>query len=1072
MRKAMLISLAILLAVPSTFAAKRVTVAQLDHVIVSSRKKKDSKVAESLNGLQLTQRLSAKRLTAFEAALPGPNSRRALVALADQAIFLDPPSEEISNRPAPDIAEQRAIAAKSVDYVKATLQQLPNLFARRDTIRYEDMPAGLRAANVNALLPFQPLHPVSRSIATVLYRDGQEIVQTAAEQGGSTSATSGLNTSGEFGPIFSVVYGDLPKSNLAWSHWEQGDTGLEAVFHFAVPKAASHYQVEFCCIRGRIFQQFTAYHGELTIDPSTGTILRLTLIADLNKNDPIAQAELMVEYGSFELGGKTYFCPEKSISISVAPVQWSRPPSSPFTVNQTPVYMRGGAVVINGAGSRPDGPLQTMLNETVFDHYHLFRGDVEILAANESQGGSTPAPTANPSSGSAASTSAGPTEQATVTNQNPSPASSAAGTASTGEGANPAVAESTAPPPVTPQPAASSAASAAGTVAKPEAPDPRVAKTAVPAPATPQPAAPSAPEIAVVASAPFPQTPGTVPAAANNPGFSLNLNARLVDVDLAAYDKKGRPVTNLTDKDFVIYDNGRKQSLRSFSHVSPASAGSHDAATVAQVVLYSNRPDATAGSHSGGESSPESSTVLLLDPTSLNYADLNYARQQILKFLDQTPKSEPVGLYVRIGSGFRILAEETTDHAALSSALRNWMPTAPALAQSQEREMRNRQQFDTVDNPNNMPYVNGNLSMPGADGASVKSVGSMDKVNPKLMNEGSDPTSNALGALVGVAAHMDAIPGHKNLVWVASDNVLANWSDQAPAAGIDSNQVGSLGLRVQEALNDAHVSLYAFDASQLEAMGRGANLQNDSVQLNASQRTMNPVIGRDASLTAASNKAQMLQDTRAVQPAIQHLAQATGGRSFPRADNLVGELNNVVAAGNAAYLLSFSPDTPPDGKYHQIQVVVPGRKGIILRYRAGYLYTKEPTTLKARFEQAVWQPQDVTEITLSAHWAHASEGAAVSLRIAATDIGLAQQHDRWTGKLDIFLVQRDDTGTRAITKEQTLVLNLQPATYQKILSDGIPFAEYVEHKQNFGTVRVIVVDENSGRMGSVTLPVA
>jgi hypothetical protein len=142
-----------------------------------------------------------------------------------------------------------------------------------------------------------------------------------------------------------------------------------------------------------------------------------------------------------------------------------------------------------------------------------------------------------------------------------------------------------------------------------------------------------------------------------------------------------------------------------------------------------------------------------------------------------------------------------------------------------------------------------------------------------------------------------------------------------------------------------------------------------------------------------------------------------------------------------------------------------------LRYRTGYLYSKEPSSLKDRLTQAVWQPQDESEIGLYAHWDHASQGAAISLNIAGSDIGLVQNGDLWTDKVNIFLVQRDDTGTRAQTKEQTLVLNLKPETYQKILRDGIPFAEYVEHKQNLGTMRIIVVDENSGHMGSVTLPV-
>ncbi len=148
----------------------------------------------------------------------------------------------------------------------------------------------------------------------------------------------------------------------------------------------------------------------------------------------------------------------------------------------------------------------------------------------------------------------------------------------------------------------------------------------------------------------------------------------------------------------------------------------------------------------------------------------------------------------------------------------------------------------------------------------------------------------------------------------------------------------------------------------------------------------------------------------------------------------------------------------------------------MLHYRAGYLYTKEPSALKDRLRQAVWQPQDETEIGLSAHWEQASEGAAVSLEIAATDIGLEQMAqqggERWIGKLDIFLVQRDETGTHAALKEQTLALNLKPGTYQKVMQDGVPFAEYIEHTQKTGTVRIIVVDEMSGRMGSITLPAA
>lgn len=1059
MTKSILVWLLVLSSAPA-FAGKRVTVEQLSHEIASSSKKKDAKVADRLNNLQLTERLSAAKLADFESALPGPDSRRALVALADQSEFLDPPAAEMPNQPAPTVEQQRAIVAKTVDYAVAALHRLPNLFARRDTIRYEDTPPRLRTDGVNAMVPYQPLHPVSRSVATVLYRNGQEVVQQqTGGQTESTPVTTGLSTFGEFGPIFSVVFGDLPKGNLTWGHWEKGPAGPVTVFHFAVPRAVSHYQVEFCCIAGRVFKQFSAYHGELTVDPSTGTILRLMLIADLSKGDPISKADLMEEYGPVALGGNTYFCPIRSISISVAPMEGTGHAGTPFTLNATPVYMHGPAEMMNDNGGRGNGSPQTMLNETVFEQYHLFRGEVEILTANSAEQG--PSRAANPASASGPSSPSTPVQPPAVTNSAPAvtattPAAAAGVQGETGETASttpPAAAGLTAPPAAAPSEAPSNTASATNS------------------PAAAPPAA-SNPEISLAAPQPFPDS--AAPASAN-PAFSLRLNTRLVDIGVTAYDKKGRPVTDLTSKDFVIYDNGRKQTLESFRHTGAASAVTESAAALGEPVLYSNRPEAVGKTLPPDAPAPESSTILLLDPTSLSFPDLTHAREQILKFLEKLPPTEPVALYVRTGAGFHVLAEETSDHAALSSALGKWMPTAPDLARAQEEEKRNRQQFDYVQSPSEMPYVNGSIggtmTQPNADPLTtvMTNAGGNTTSDPRLVREGANPAREALSALIGVAANLDAIPGHKDLVWVASDNVLANWTDQAPGIDRGANTLGGLSLRAQEALNDAHVSLYPLDASQFEAMATDASLANSSVQLNPAVSDQYPSAGAGASVTNGRATAEMRQDMHAVEPAMQHLAQSTGGRSFPRSGNLAGDLKSVVADGHAAYLVSFAPDTPPDDQYHRLTVTVPERHGLTLRYRAGYLYTKEPSTLKERFRQAVWQPQDETEIGLSAHWDHASEGAAVSLDIAATDIGLAQQRGRWTGKLDVFLVQRDNTGTHATVKEETLLLDLKAETYQKVLHDGIPFAEYIPRKQS-GTVRVIVVDENSGRLGSVTLP--
>jgi hypothetical protein len=200
------------------------------------------------------------------------------------------------------------------------------------------------------------------------------------------------------------------------------------------------------------------------------------------------------------------------------------------------------------------------------------------------------------------------------------------------------------------------------------------------------------------------------------------------------------------------------------------------------------------------------------------------------------------------------------------------------------------------------------------------------------------------------------------------------------------------------------------------------------------------------------------------------MAEATGGRAFARSGDIAANLEAVAADGRAAYLLGFAPDTPADGQYHALTVKLTGRRGVTLRYRTGYEYAKEPATLQDRFRQAVWQPADISEIAVSANPVAASQGDTLRLKIAAHDVALKQQNQHWMDKLDIFLIQRDDEGLHARVTGQTLSLSLKPATYEKLLMEGIPFDQFIAKRQEAGSVRIVVVDENSGRMGSVTIP--
>jgi hypothetical protein len=206
-------------------AAKRITVAQLEQQLTSSRGRTDAEVAQQISDLEVTERLSAEKLSQLKAGLPGERADQSLLILADKSAFLDPPASEIPATPAPDFAEQRKIMGLAISYVTRTIPQLPNFFATRETKYFEDTPLVQRSTDS---IPYQPLHFVRDSSETVLYRNGRETVD--AEPAKKTVAmTSGLNTWGVFGPILGVVLVDAARSKLAWSHWETGPNGIEAV---------------------------------------------------------------------------------------------------------------------------------------------------------------------------------------------------------------------------------------------------------------------------------------------------------------------------------------------------------------------------------------------------------------------------------------------------------------------------------------------------------------------------------------------------------------------------------------------------------------------------------------------------------------------------------------------------------------------------------------------------------------------------------------------------------------------------------------------------------------------------
>jgi VWFA-related protein len=331
-------------------APELVTVAQLTSFLHDQKNAKDSELTKELERLQLSERLSSAKLTALMNELPGTKSKNALMAIGDSSVFLAPPDAEIPKKAVPEMAQQRQIMSRVVEYLNKTVPRLPDFYARRLTTSFEEMwtPRDAKGTHNPGVL-----HRVGEFKATVYYRRGKEVVHADGEE------ERGLTTRGTFGPVLSTVIVDAAYSKTTqWSRWEEGPSGPMAVFRFRVPQNESHYEVSFPSSIGAVGAAGPiAYHGEIGVDPGSGTILRLLLEADPDLGSSMERADIMVEYGSVVIGGKVYTCPRRSVSYSMG--------------NSVDVQRMGMGLSFAREVAR--------LNDVVFDNYHVFRSEIKIL---------------------------------------------------------------------------------------------------------------------------------------------------------------------------------------------------------------------------------------------------------------------------------------------------------------------------------------------------------------------------------------------------------------------------------------------------------------------------------------------------------------------------------------------------------------------------------------------------------------------------------------------------------------------------------------------------------------------
>jgi hypothetical protein len=214
------------------------------------------------------------------------------------------------------------------------------------------------------------------------------------------------------------------------------------------------------------------------------------------------------------------------------------------------------------------------------------------------------------------------------------------------------------------------------------------------------------------------------------------------------------------------------------------------------------------------------------------------------------------------------------------------------------------------------------------------------------------------------------------------------------------------------------------------------------------------------------------------QQTMEELASRTGGRAYYNTNDLKKAIADAVDDTRVVYTLGFYPSEETfDGKFHKLEVKVPERGGLNLRYRKGYFDTpqapSDTKTAHMELRDAIWSPLDATAagLVVAAKPDPADPTKLnMAIQIEQKSISLEPTGDRWAGRIDILVVQKNDKGQEFNGEDQTVDLNLTRESYDKLTKNGFVFRKTVTMAPQAKMVRVIVRDAPSGTLGSLTIP--
>jgi len=536
--------------------------------------------------------------------------------------------------------------------------------------------------------------------------------------------------------------------------------------------------------------------------------------------------------------------------------------------------------------------------------------------------------------------------------------------------------------------------------------------------------------------------------------FKVRVN--LVQVRVIVRDPSGKPVENLTREDFVLYDQGKPQTISNFS-VETTQTRLQRAAAVAKT-----QEDASTTGDSGGNKGPvlpERFVALVFDDTHLSLQDASFARTQADRFLDSTSPTDRLAIYTTSGQN---TLEFTADKAVLHRAILGIVPR-PLMPQALGAECPEVTHYmaDQIENKHD-PQAQAvaieetiQCQFNGDESKQSQALAIVQAAVFRALSAGDTENEFTYRHLEDVLRRLSSVPGERIMLLVSPGFLLTTQYldesgviDRANRANVVINTLDARGLYTPDVLGDI------------------SRPSSDSIRT-AGFKTMYRV--------ASQNENQYV---------LGDLAYGTGGTFFHNSNDLQGGLRLAGLAPEVSYVLAFSPQNRKmDGQYHLLRVALAKKSKYSIQARRGYYAPRkvdDPLELaRQEIQEAIYSQEEINELPLdlqTQYFKNDPEGVRLSVvsRLEVKNMHFRKTEGRSLDDLTLATAIFDENGNFITGGEKTVQMRLKDTTYERLAHTGLTVKSSFAVKPGRYLVRQVVRDSEGSQMaarnGAVEIP--